>query len=135
MFTTRMAMAVGAVMIGVLVGACGSSGGSSDGAGAADGQAGASEAAEVIVEGVTGDRDGRAFGADDEMIERALNSTLKPDEVRWTDAGVTLVFDRPAKTAELRLNCTTAASVLADDEQVTVIYSDQEVDCTEILDR
>lgn len=94
----------------------------------------AEEAArDAVIDAVTGSGEGRAFDADDATVAEAINRTMSPDEIRWEGDTLYVVFDRPAEEAKLRINCSTADTLLAPQERVVVVYTDQEVDCTELL--
>lgn len=101
-----------------------------DGAGT-DGDAGAEEeAARIIGEAVSGDREGRAFGADDDMIIQTVVTATDAVEAEWDGVTLVAIFDDGSADAPLAgMPCSAIEAIIAADESAVLVYPDGEIDC------
>lgn len=106
-----------------------------DGAGTeGDGTAGdvdaEEEAARIIGEAVAGDREGRAFDVDDDMVIETIVTATDAVEAEWDGATLVAIFDAGSADAPLAgMPCSAIEAIIAADESAVLVYPDGEIDC------
>ena len=75
--------------------------------------------------------DGRVFGATDDMVITAVESTFDKYNAKAEWAGTTLRVSMDGSVDDVAavLNCTALNALLADGENAVEVYSDGELDC------
>ena len=75
--------------------------------------------------------DGRAFGATQDMVIQAVESTFDKYNAKAEWAGTTLRVSMDGSVDDVAavLNCTALNALLADGENAVEVYSDGELDC------
>ena len=80
-----------------------------------------------------GDDDGRAFGASDDIIITAVERTLerKNAKAEWAGSTLRVTMDGSAAAPTASLPCLGIETLLADGEDVTLVFSDGELICAD----
>lgn len=88
------------------------------------------EAARVIGEAVSGDREGRAFDADDDMIIQTVVTATDAVEAEWDGNTLVAHFDDGSVDEVMAgMPCSAIGAIIAADESAVLIYPDGEIDC------
>ena len=88
------------------------------------------EAARIIGEAVSGDREGRAFDADDDMIIQTVVTATDAVEAAWDGSTLVAHFDDGSVDEVMAgMPCSAIGAVIAADESAVLIYPDGGIGC------
>lgn len=88
------------------------------------------EAARIIGEAVSGDREGRAFDVDDDMVVQTIVTATDATKAEWDGSTLVASFDEGSAQEMLAgMPCSAIEAIIAADERAVLVYPDGEVDC------
>ena len=127
---TRFATLALVATLSLGVAACGgdSGGGGAKASDAKDNGAATADGGSI---GQAGEGNGRAFGASEDIVIKALKAATDVDDVIWDGSQVQLVFNQGSvEHPSASSPCGSAEVMIADDETALLRYPDGEIDCS-----